>query len=963
MLFDDDDDGVAPHFNAVDEYYFEDTKYEPVCFSVLPFKFHENDELDDCGYEKKVYLRGVMDKSIDLVYKKVVSWKVVLDSEQPNISVLSSEGNWIKLLNPRKYYKDKIARSILVTVQMLHFVRKPNGDKRQLRGQLWGHLNEVFNELDTNLVADDLRKHHPIIKLFLERDPALMELKIFHRFIRDITAGTKEPKTLGTKVQFTGSDETRATSNDTNRGYDEDDGNDESNYDDSDYEDDGNDDSNYDDIDKSDYHDNSDNSSEDDSRDGDTCKDSGVDLICALCDDGGNIIRPVQEVFKCNNQNCGHFYHPKCVAKLLEPDNSDDDGYCELTKRIMAGMPFTCPMHWCFKCGRMEDITLEEMQFALCRRCPKSYHIKCLPRAISFETKGKNIKRRAWELSGDVIIYCLDHKICKPTGNAKRGHIKFPHMPKIIEVGDLSEKKGKMVGKRKRSIGQCLKKSSKDSLTDNPPLNKDSELDIDICRIPVDTNGSGEENSSEQSRETEESGTNKDISHESNEGNDALGELIIDIHTEVNHTKLKSRAERSMVLGENGNVHESISAQEKETSKGENQLCRSMCDQESRSGKGKVARNECTKSGSGNAVVTPYHVVDNLLENLLLIPHVDKITITDRLHIQPEYVCDKDQEANGENTFEEEPNTSRCNVSPKAMGMYISGDKPRKRINFEENAAEVGKEAHIDEVSPQCPQNHKVDYQDHKFGNSGPNAPQWNDANSASKVSEYKPKKNTEPCRGENLTHHIREISNSPMDRNSQEKETPSNHLPNRQMTYHDEQHPATNQHHVSYPSNCNNYGIRSHVPTAFDPSRWYNPHSHRPEPDITGWNSPHFHRGRAGHFTHGWQGHCPPNFPPTPDSVHNSSNMNNFPMHGGYRVMGFDPAGIYHSLQISNVLYQPRADVNMEGCGTAYGGPNIECETRSNYILASGPRRPAAGSVTDKYAPHLEQTNNRPRG
>ncbi|CAL4987956.1 unnamed protein product [Urochloa decumbens] len=869
MLFDDDDDGVAPHFNAVDEYYFEDTKYEPVCFSVLPFKFHENDELDDCGYEKKVYLRGVMDKSIDLVYKKVVSWKVVLDSEQPNISVLSSEGNWIKLLNPRKYYKDKIARSILVTVQMLHFVRKPNGDKRQLRGQLWGHLNEVFNELDTNLVADDLRKHHPIIKLFLERDPALMELK---------------PKTLGTKVQFTGSDETRATSNDTNRGYDEDDGNDESNYDDSDYEDDGNDDSDYDDIDKSDYHDNSDNSSEDDSRDGDTCKDSGVDLICALCDDGGNIISCVGQckrsfhprkkdgresrcktlgyssaqlkVFKCNNQNCGHFYHPKCVAKLLEPDNSDDDGYCELTKRIMAGMPFTCPMHWCFKCGRMEDITLEEMQFALCRRCPKSYHIKCLPRAISFETKGKNIKRRAWELSGDVIIYCLDHKICKPTGNAKRGHIKFPHMPNIIEVRDLSEKKGKMVGKRKRSIGQCLKKSSKvwnsvagtkipssatgrktkkrntsgpkkerssktscnitkcvdrsgqiagrfllhvqsgdmqDSLTDNPPLNKDSELDIDICRIPVDTNGNGEENSSEQSRETEENGTNKDISHESNEGNDALGELIIDIHTEVNHTKLKSRAERSMVLGENGNVHESISAQEKETSKGENQLCRSMCDQESRSGKG--------------------------------------------------------------------------------------------------------------------------------------------------------------------------EISNSPMDRNSQEKETPSNHLPNRQMTYHDEQHPATNQHHVSYPSNCNNYGIRSHVPTAFDPSRWYNPHSHRPEPDTTGWNSPHFHRGRAGHFTHGWQGHCPPNFPPTPDSVHNSSNMNNFPMHGGYRVMGFDPAGIYHSLQISNVLYQPRADVNMEGCGTAYGGPNIECETRSNYILASGPRRPAAGSVTDKYAPHLEQTNNRPRG
>ncbi|CAN6372102.1 unnamed protein product [Urochloa humidicola] len=397
MLF-DDDDGVVPHFSAVGDYYFEDTKYEPVCFSVLPFKFHENDKVDDCDYEKKVYLRGVMDKSIDLVYKEVVSWKVVLDSEQPNISVLSSEGNWIKLLNPWKYYKDEIARSILVTIQMLHFVRKPNGDKRQL----WGHLNGFFNDLDSNLVVDDLRKHHPLIKLFLERDPALMELKILHRFIRDITTGTKELKTLGTKVQFPCSDEPRARSNDTNRGYDEDD-------------------------------------------------DNGVDLICALCDDGGNILScvgqckrsfhprkkdgresrcktlgyssaqlkeinsylcknceykqhqcfkcgelepsagPNAKVFKCNNKNCGYFYHPKCVAKLLEPANSDGDGSCKLAKRITDGMPFTCSMHWCFKCGRMEDITQKTMQFALCRRCPKSYHRKCLPRAISFETKGKNI--------------------------------------------------------------------------------------------------------------------------------------------------------------------------------------------------------------------------------------------------------------------------------------------------------------------------------------------------------------------------------------------------------------------------------------------------------------------------------------------------------------------------------------------------------------------------------------------
>lgn len=81
-------------------------------------------------------------------------------------------------------------------------------------------------------------------------------------------------------------------------------------------------------------------------------------------------------MFKCNNASCGHFYHPKCVAKLLEPD----DGLCELAKRIMSGMSFTCPVHWCFKCGKMEDRTQRALQFAVCRHCPKSYHRDCLPR-------------------------------------------------------------------------------------------------------------------------------------------------------------------------------------------------------------------------------------------------------------------------------------------------------------------------------------------------------------------------------------------------------------------------------------------------------------------------------------------------------------------------------------------------------------------------------------------------------
>jgi hypothetical protein len=83
-------------------------------------------------------------------------------------------------------------------------------------------------------------------------------------------------------------------------------------------------------------------------------------------------------VFQCIYSSCGHFHHPKCIAPLLDPDATD--GTDELEKRIMAGMSFACPIHWCFRCQRMEDKTQRTLKFAVCRRCPKAYHRECLPR-------------------------------------------------------------------------------------------------------------------------------------------------------------------------------------------------------------------------------------------------------------------------------------------------------------------------------------------------------------------------------------------------------------------------------------------------------------------------------------------------------------------------------------------------------------------------------------------------------
>lgn len=84
------------------------------------------------------------------------------------------------------------------------------------------------------------------------------------------------------------------------------------------------------------------------------------------------------QVFCCVNGACGYFYHPRCVATLLHP--GDDAASEELEKRIADGEPFACPIHKCHVCKELESRSTKEMQFAVCRRCPKAYHRKCLPR-------------------------------------------------------------------------------------------------------------------------------------------------------------------------------------------------------------------------------------------------------------------------------------------------------------------------------------------------------------------------------------------------------------------------------------------------------------------------------------------------------------------------------------------------------------------------------------------------------
>jgi hypothetical protein len=57
------------------------------------------------------------------LHKDVVAWRLELDGEQPRFLVLSPAdgGGWLRLAKLGKVY-ERIARTVLMTVQALHFL-------------------------------------------------------------------------------------------------------------------------------------------------------------------------------------------------------------------------------------------------------------------------------------------------------------------------------------------------------------------------------------------------------------------------------------------------------------------------------------------------------------------------------------------------------------------------------------------------------------------------------------------------------------------------------------------------------------------------------------------------------------------------------------------------------------------------------------------------------------------------
>ncbi|CAN6204060.1 unnamed protein product [Urochloa humidicola] len=456
MLMSDDDDAEL-QVSAVENYSLLDSLDHPVCFSTLPIRHGGTGDVPEC--KKRLVLRGTADR-INKVYREVVAWRLVLEGKQPEIAVLAADGGgWIRLVKPKNSYEETV-RTVLITSQMLHFLRrKPDEPEKNL----WGHLRKVFDKFDVRPSEDDFRNHRSLMKHFLEKDPVLAKSEILRVFVegrsrKNISeVGTDN---IETKQPFIADD---------------------------------------DDIDEMVAEDTNNESDEEEDED-------LFDSICAICDNGGDILccdgpcmrsfhakegsgedsycdtlgyteaqveamkiflcknceykqhqcficgvlepsdGAAAKVFLCNNATCGHFYHPKCVAKQLHPNNRNEA--IELEEKIIEGFSFTCPLHWCFRCKGLEDRTQEPLQFAVCRRCPKSYHRKCLPREISFQDiEEEDIITRAWELSKRILIYCMDHEIDSEIDTPVRDHIEFPQDEKAAQC---SKKGAKLVVKKKK---------------------------------------------------------------------------------------------------------------------------------------------------------------------------------------------------------------------------------------------------------------------------------------------------------------------------------------------------------------------------------------------------------------------------------------------------------------------------------------------------------------------------------
>lgn len=497
----DDEGEVIP--KVVDNFYFTDENQEPISFTVLPIDWGGDE--NKYGPKEQVFLEGTADGGLQKVYKQVVAWKLNIEEQRPVISVKIKERAWIQLQKPRKSYEE-IIRGVLVAAHFLHFARRNSEASEKAH---WDHLRKVFSMADVTPADSDLMEYVSLIEGMHQRDQKLRRSDVLKNFLEMKSKKRKPsdedmetiPKAKKSKFLVTDEDS------------DEDLG--EDGLDDSDEE-----------------------------------EDDLFDSVCAICDNGGELlccegpcmrsfhpnresgadsnckslgltkaqVRDIQnfyclncklkqhqcficgklgssdkstgaEVFSCISATCGRFYHPQCVSKIIASEDEAED----LEKKIANGLQFTCPIHKCFICKQTENKEDENLQFAICRRCPRAYHRKCLPKSIGFEDTDDE-PQRAWDdlIPNRILIYCRKHKIDPDLATPKRNHIVFPEVASI----DKPARRNHVISPESReakTIGKRVKDSpepSKEKILSKPSVKKEKSTLSARETQPVKVRGS-----------------------------------------------------------------------------------------------------------------------------------------------------------------------------------------------------------------------------------------------------------------------------------------------------------------------------------------------------------------------------------------------------------------------------------------------------------------------------------------
>ncbi|KAI3993710.1 hypothetical protein MKX01_002723 [Papaver californicum] len=454
------DDECEDEISSITKYYLVDDE-EPVCYSVLPIQWCEDHK--PVAVDREIILHGYTSSGSQKVYKQVIAWKFDLASfDRVKVEVLSKENKWIVLDKPQTSYEQTI-RTIRLTLCCLHYLkRNSNASESSLLSNIFPSFNRGAQFLE-----NDLRDHLPFIKSAVEHDETLASSKFLLAFLESPRKAFTEDIGAGLatkKIKHNVNDDWEESIEEkTNTELD--------------------------------------------------------DSVCAICDNGGHVLccdgecrrcfhatlahagvdakceslglseadiaapnficlncqykqhqcfacgklgssdcSSAQEVFRCSS--CGHFYHPKCVADLLYPENKVESK--ELQKIIAAGGSFTCPTHKCSKCKQEENSLVHDLQFAVCRRCPKAYHRKCLPREIAFGYAEKlGLVQRAWDYllpRNRILVYCPKHEIGKNQSTPTRNHIVFPNAAVKANVQSPQSSQQRVLG-RKRMISEAFQKS------------------------------------------------------------------------------------------------------------------------------------------------------------------------------------------------------------------------------------------------------------------------------------------------------------------------------------------------------------------------------------------------------------------------------------------------------------------------------------------------------------------------